>query len=278
MNAARTLGLLLCLAPLTALGCAVEPADDADPVASESALTSLPVGRYAVADEPRSGTYVSELTIAAGKRVELEWVRVRTTYEPWFFNPWVRVPVTKTQRLALTGTYSVFPGSSGETLVSFDVTNRGLDHLIYAIERTTSGGLALKAVGGSRFELRPTTAAPRATDARVLDCKGRQWDAIITLDEAQRRRGTMTVTRRAGASRTDPPNGSFTVAYDGDTGVADYMRYEGYDRQGNGYDFALKRSDLEKTSGPITQVGLGYTPDLSPGAWHNTLACTISRP
>ena len=43
-----------------------------DPAASESDLTSLPVGHYAIAREPSSGSYVSELTISAGKKVELK--------------------------------------------------------------------------------------------------------------------------------------------------------------------------------------------------------------
>lgn len=270
---------LLSSSSLVLGGCAGETSEapPGDPAASESDLTSLPVGHYAIAREPSSGSYVSELTISAGKKVELEWVHVTTTSEPWFFNPWIRVPVSKKEKLVLTGSFSIFAGDPGETLISFDVTDRGVDHLIYSLEKTTDG-IALQAIGGPRFEMKKAAASTRATDTRILDCKGRRWDAVITLDEAQRRRGTMKVTRRADAERNDPPNGSFEVSYSGDTGVDDYMRYEGADRQGNGYDFALRKSDLEKTSGPISQVGLGYTPDLSPGGWHNTLQCTIRKP
>ena len=39
----------------------------------------------------------------------------------------------------------------------------------------------------------------------------------------------MTITRRADGDRSEPPSGSLTVAYSGDTGVDDYMRYEGVD-------------------------------------------------
>ena len=63
----------------------------------------------------------------------------------------------------------------------------------------------------------------------MLTCTGRRWDATITLDQNQRRRGMMTITRRADGDRSEPPSGSLTVAYSGDTGVDDYMRYEGVD-------------------------------------------------
>jgi hypothetical protein len=277
----RTLAALLFVSSslFATAGCAAEATSSPDdPVASESALTSVAVGRYVLAREPSAGNYITELTISAGKKVELEWVHVTTTTEPWFFNPWVRVPVTKKEKLALQGSYDVFAGDPGETLISFNVTDRGIDHLIYSLEKTPNG-IALHAIGGQRFEMKQAAGgSTRATETRILDCKGGRWDATITLDEAQRRRGTMKITRRADAQRNDPPNISFTVAYNGDTGVSDYMGYEGFDSQGNGYEFALRKSDLEKTSGPISSVGLGYTPDLAPGGWHNSLTCTIKRP
>jgi hypothetical protein len=202
-------------------------------------------------------------------------VHVTTSSEPWFWNPFVRVPTTKKEALVLRGTYVTFAGDPGETLISFDVTDRAVDHLIFSLQ-SSPGSLRLQAIGSAAFELKAAAPDTTPTDKRVLRCAGRRWDAVITLDENQRRRGTMKVTRHTDAERSDPPNTSFAIAYTGDTGVDDYMAFEGVDRGGNGYDFALRRSDLEHTSGPISQVGLGYTPDLSPGGWHNTLACTIA--
>jgi len=188
--------------------------------------------------------------------------------------PFIRVPTSKKEALVLRGTYLTFAGDRGETLLSFDVTDRSTDHLIYSLEITLTGAMRLEAIGGSAFELKSGAPDTTPTDKRVLRCTGRRWDAVITLDENQRRRGTMKVARHSDAERSDPPNTSFTVAYTGVTGVTDYMGFDGVDRSGNGYDFPLRRSGLEKTSGPISQVGVGYTPDLSPGGWPNTLRCT----
>ena len=88
----------------------------------------------------------------------------------------------------------------------------------------------------------------------------------------------MKITRKAGADRMDPPTGSFTVAYNGDTGVDDYMGYEGTDSKNNSYDFALKKSDLAKTSGKIATVGVNFDLEFSPGGVHTTLDCTIKKP
>ena len=276
----RSTTAALALATLVACSlCAcAAPTDGAEDAATqgEDALTSVKTGHYAIKREPSSGTYIKRLTIAPGKKVELELVRVRTTSEPWAWNPWIRIPTTKREALALRGTFMTFEGEPGETLISFDVTDRAIDHLTFALEKTEAGALRLKAIGASPFELEPATPDATPTDARVLTCTGRRWDAVITLDENQRRRGSMKVTRHADAERNDPPSASFEIAYTGDTGVADYMRFEGLDRDGNGYDFALRRSELERTSGPISQVGVGYTPEFSAGGWHNTLQCTIA--
>ncbi len=143
---------------------------------------------------------------------------------------------------------------------------------------SAEGGPSSRSDLSDAFELRPTSAAPRATDARVIECKGRRFDATLTMDEAQRRRGTMKIVRHAEADASDPPNASFSIAYTGDTGVDDYMGYEGFDRQNNGYEFALKKSDMEKTSGSIAEVGVGFTRDLASYAVHMPLSCTIRRP
>lgn len=265
-------GLSLSLA--APLGCAAATDDGPDDSAqSEDALTGLKAGHYAVARAPYSGSYISKLTISANKKVELEYVRVSAGYSnPWM--PWLSTSTKET--LSLRGTYMTFAGDPGQTLISFDVTDRRVDHLIYSF--TSQGGsLVLKAIGGSEFTLKPSSADTTPTDARVLTCKGGRWDATITLDQNQRRNGKMKVTRHADADRTDPPNITLDVAYTGNTGVDDWMGYDGVDSKGNGYSFALRPRDVETVGAAAFQIGLGYTPDMSPGGWHNTLQCKSSR-
>ena len=168
--------VLLCLP----VGCAANAADD-DSSSSDDALTGVKLGRYAIDSAPSSGSYIESLTISANKKVELDYVRVREGSSPWVFNPWIPVPTRDEEKLTLTGTYVTFAGDPGQTLISFDVSDQGIDHLIYTLKMSGSA-MTLKAIGESAFTLKPTTSAPSATDARVLTCTGGVYDAVITLD------------------------------------------------------------------------------------------------
>lgn len=258
-----------------AAGCAA-PVDD-DPVEQGSdALTSLPTGTFAIARKPSSGSYVARLTLQAGKKFEMEYVRRTTSTEPWVFNPWIPVPVTREEALVLRGTWFTFAGDHGSTLVSFDANDGDGGSYIFEVA-ARPGIVELRTTDDRTFELRASSAAPEPTDKRVIRCDGHTIEAVITLDEAQRRRGTLRIERKASATASSPPNGTTTVVYTGRTGVDDYMAYEGRDGTGNGYDFALRESDLRKTSGPIANVGLGYFPEsfIGGGGYHNSLTCTI---
>lgn len=273
--------LALLLLSFTA-GCAVTPADDHSASASASDLTSVPTGSFAITDKPSDGSYVSTLTLSSGRTFELEYVSVTTTYETSIFSPFVPLPTRHEEKVVSTGKYEVFAGEPGETLISFDIegTTSSDDHRIFSIKATATT-ITLEEVGGQPFTLKKSSAAPAKTDARVLTCDGGKIGVVITLDEAQRRRGHMKVTRKAGADRMDPPAGVVPVVYTGGTGVDDYMAYEGRDSQGNTYSFALKASDLEKTSGKTAEVGLGYGPNdflAGGGEIHHSLDCAIARP
>lgn len=262
------------------------PVDEEPSASSEDALTSLPsTGTFAIEDRPLSGSYVARLTLSAGKKFEIEYVRRTQSSEPWAWNPWLRVPTTHEETLVLRGTWFTFAGDHGSTQASFDVTdgNGADEHFIFEVASASSAGIKLKTIDGTTFDLRASSSqgggasSGGASIKRVIRCDGMQITAVITLDEAQRRRGTIAIKRKPNADNNAPPNKTTTVVYTGDTGVADYMGYEGRDSAGNGYDFALKASDLEKTSGPIANVGLGFSPNdwLAGGAYHNSLTCTI---
>jgi len=280
------LGLFVALSSSFGLaGCAGADEKAAEEVAaSEDALTSLPgSGTYAIRSKPSSGSYVNSLTLSANKKFEIEWVRRTTTMEPWVFNPFVLVPVTREEAVVLRGQWFTFEGFDNKPMVSFDITDGTDDGANYTFEMLTSSAsdtIKLGTVDGRVFELKKSSSTtPAPTDKRVLTCDGMKIKAVITLDEAQRRRGKIKITRKAGADHLSPPEKTTTVVYTGNTGVDDYMRYEGEDDAGNGYDFALKKSDLQKTEGPTANVGLGYAPNdfLAGGAAiHNSLSCTIS--
>lgn len=276
----RTLSLSVALlSSLSLAGCAVEAGDGGAAESSEQALTSLATGTFAIESKPLSGSYVARLTLSAGKKFEMEYVRRTTTSEPWVFNPWLSVPVTHEEAIVLRGTYFLYNGDPGKTMVSLDVTDGTESGLHYLFEVATApGALKLTTIDHHTFELKATSAPSDATDKRVLHCDGYQITAVITLDEVQRRRGTIAIKRKANADNLAPPNRTTTVVYTGGTGVDDYMAYEGHDSDGNGYEFALRESDLEKTSGPTSNVGLGYSPNdiwSSGAAYHNSLTCTV---
>jgi len=276
MFSRRSTGLLLLLvAALAASGCAPTAEDDSVAEGSD-ALTALPTGTFAIADLPLSGSYVARLTLQAGKKFEMEYVRRTSTTEPWVLNPWVPVPVTHEERLVLRGTWFTYAGDHGSTMVSFDVTDGDGGSYVFEVAKAP-GALKLTTIDDRTFELRVSSAAPEPTDKRVIRCDALTIKAVITLDEAQRRRGTLRIERKAAATASSPPERTTPVVYTGGTGVDDYMSYEGHDSDGNGYEFALRESDLEKTSGPIAEVGLGFFPEswIGGGGHHNSLTCTI---
>ncbi|MBX3232703.1 MAG: hypothetical protein KIT84_43995 [Labilithrix sp.] len=278
MTHRAALGLLL----LTlASGCAATTEEEEGVEAAEAALVGVPAGTFAIERKPLSGSYVARLNLEAGNAFEIEYVSRRTVYETTIWSPWIPVPTTKEEAVVYRGKWRTFAGDPGETLITFDVTDGFSERFIFSIEASSESAITLKAIGRDAITLKKTSAAPAATDARILTCEARMFHATIALDQAQRRRGTLSVSPKPGAGRGDPPKGDTTVVYTGNTGVEDYMRYEGRDSAGNTYSFALKKSDLERTSGPISRVGLGFGPNdfLAGGAEiHNTLTCTIARP
>jgi hypothetical protein len=272
----RATSVLFGLLATAHAGCAAPiDLDDAEVARSEDELVSVPAGHYAIVSAPASSSHVSSATFGPGRSFELTFVRVVQTTEPWIWNPFVQVPVTKKTELALRGAYRTYRSSDGSVMISFDFEEGTMSHLVFELT-LSPGALRLGAVGQRPYELRAARPGTAEGEGRVLRCQGHRFDARIVLAEAQRRRGTLSVTRNDRAGRTDPPDGQVEVVYTGDTGVRDYMAFVGRDGQGGSYDFALRRSDLQRRSGSVSNVGLGYQPPLAGGAFHNTLTCSIA--
>lgn len=276
MRIGHALSLALVVSSLGSVACSSPANEESVTGEAEGALVAVHTGHFAVDSAPLSGSYIAELTLKAGKKFDMEYVRVTSTSEPWLWNPWIQVPSSKKESMLLSGSYMTFKGDPGETLISFDPSEGSVDHLIYKLESVSGGGMRLTAIGESPFELVPGSAAPPASDTRVVRCTGHGWNATFTFDDPGRRRGTMKVKRTAGADASDPPSGSVTVVYDGDTGVDDYMGFQGADAKGGRYELAFRRSELDHTSGPTSEVGLGYSKPDTDYFMHNTLTCSIA--
>lgn len=265
--------VLIAVAAFGSVGCAAQTEEEAG--TSDDALTAVPTGHFKVKRAPTGeGEHISKLTTSSGKKFELELVQRRTTYERPIWNPFITLPSTTEEKFILRGKYFTFD-SDGETNISFDFTEGPFNHRTFAMTKTATG-MKLKAIGDSEFELVASEPEEEATEARVLTCQGDEWKATITLDQAGRRRGTMKTTRARGADENTPPTSTFSIVFAGNTGVEDYQSFEGMDTKGNGYSFALKPSELEKTSGPISHVGVGFTKKYASYAWHLGLDCTIA--
>lgn len=257
------------LLPLTSLACGAPTEDEA--AASEDALTSLPAGSYALSRAPLHGAYLKSLTLGPGKSFEMEYVQVRETSEPWIFNPWTQVPTKKETALPVRGTYATFT-SDGKQMVSFDSKDPGFDYVMFEV--TVSGGaLNLKSTMGDAFVLKPSTKPADATTALVASCKDGTMEATLTLDQAGRRRGSFVVTKKLQRDAGTPDPATFPVVYTGDTGVGDYMAFEGKDRSGNGVSFAMKKSWVDRGAASFT-IGLGYEKDLTGYEVHHSMTCT----
>lgn len=262
----------LLLACLAATGCAASTEDDAT-AGSESALTAVPKGSFNVVRDPLSGSFIRSITFGPADRVELEYVRARTSASPFPFDPFGLGASTTKETFSLRGKAFTFE-SSGKTNLALDV-GEPFGSLTYEMEKD-GDTLRLEAIGERAFELKAGAPVVVPTEKRVVHCKGRKFEATITLDEAQRRRGTMKVKASPDADRNDPPSGTFPIQFTGNTGVRDAMAYEGTDAKNNNYDMALFASELERTSGAISNVGVGFEREFTSFSMHHSLECTIS--
>lgn len=251
-------------------GCATSADTEAEGASAALESAPLPKGHFEVSRKPLSDSYIKSVTFD-GERVALDFVRVRIS-TPFVFNPFFTT--REEEVFSLIGTAFTFD-SGGETKIAFDV-GEPFGSLSYDFE-LQGDKLKLQAIGQSAFELKSAAVPADKTEKRVLRCKHGLFDAIITLDKNERRRGTMQIIPTDKADpRRDPPAVTFPVAFTGNTGVRDAMAYEGMDEHGNGYDFALSAGQVAQTSGPVTDVGMGFTREFTSFAMHHSLDCNVA--
>jgi hypothetical protein len=241
MNMSRVLALLLLAAGVTASTACTSTPDDGGAVAEDD-LTSFGSGTYVVDERPFGTYYASRITFSTGKKYEAEIVRSTGT----------------TQLVA--GTYLILPArpnnpnspveSDKPTLVLED--DAGGAGVSFEFDRLAGGDLRLHhSARQHSFTMKrdPSYRAP-STDTKTIACTGALADAKLTLDQAQNRRGTLAIVRKAGAE-DGPPSVTVTVTKDEGPGSPDYVYFQGTRGEQDFY-VNVKKADFEKRTGGVT--------------------------
>jgi hypothetical protein len=199
-------------------------------------------GTYVVDGRPWSGYFLSRLTLAAGQKYEADIVS------------------SSGETSVIAGTYSVLPArannpdspvlSDKPTLYLSSDTGGADPNLEFDL--LPDGGIRFyhSARHYSFAMKKDPNFRPAATKAKKIACTGNRVDATIVLDQAQGKRGTLKITRKAIADRQDPQNATVAIIENARGGPDDVAYYEGQRGEQEFY-FNLKRADLEPASGAV---------------------------
>lgn len=235
---------------LGAIGCAGDTQDPAQPgagddsaSAEQDATAGLALGTYAITSRPWFGSYyATRITLKAGKKFEAEiYSSGRTTL--------------------IAGGYTILPArpnnpqspvrSDKPTLYMTPDSNE--PPAVFEFDKLENGEVKLYTSARSQsfsMKLDPSFQ-PAPTNSKVIECKGAQVDALITLDQAQNRRGTLKLTRKAGADRHDPPSASVPITQVRGSEVPSYIYFEGSNGEQDYYVNIIK-ADFERGRGAVT--------------------------
>ncbi len=221
MKVLRALALaLVALAPSAVVGCG-GASDDA--AASEDDLTSLGTGTYVVDARPSfwgGGYYLSRITFSTGKKYEGELVS------------------SSGEKSLIAGKYTILaarPNNPQSPVLSdkptlYLTSDTGGADPAFELDRLEGGGLRLyHSARRVYFTMKKDPSyRPEPTSVKTIVCTGPSANATLTLDQAQNRRGTLKITRKAGAAdRDDPPSVTVPVTEDTGGGSPDYVYFTG---------------------------------------------------
>jgi hypothetical protein len=227
---------------LLSLTACASPTDD--PAVAEADLTSIGTGTYVVDARPSPGNhYVQRITFGANKSYEADIVKSSGT----------------TQLVA--GTFQILPAQPNDpqspvqtdkpTLVLKDDSGNG--PVSFEFDRSANG--ALRLYGPARhfsFTMRQDPSyRPAPTSTKVITCTGGTVDAKLTLDRAQNRRGTLSITRKEPADRHDPPTSTVNMTKNEDGPTREYVYFEGSNGEQDFY-VNVKKPDFERGTGAVT--------------------------
>lgn len=228
----------------------------------EDDLTSgVGTGTYLVESRPFSGYYAARLTFSAGKKYEAEMVS------------------GSGDRSLIAGSYDILPArpNNPQSPVLSDkptlylASDSGGANVTFEFDKLPDGRLKLyhSARAVSFTVKKDPTWQPQPTNAKTIACTGPAVNATITLDKAQNARGTLTITRKPGASdRSVPPNATVSIIKVAGSEVPGYVYFEGSKGEQD-YYVNMHQDDYERGSGPIVvnlqwaengeQFGVGTT-------------------
>jgi hypothetical protein len=247
------------LSSLLTAGCSGSEGSTA--IGEDDLTSGVGTGTYLVESRPFGGYYASRLTFSAGKKYEAEMVS------------------SSGEKSLIAGTYDILPArpNNPQSPVLSDKptlylsSDSGGANVTFELDKLPDGRLKLyHSVRTVSFTVKkdPTWQA-EPTNVKVIACTGPAVNAKITLDQAQNKRGTLTITRKPGAGgRSDPPNATVSIIKVAGSEVPGYVYFEGSKGEQD-YYVNMHQDDYERGSGPIVvnlqwaengeQFGVGTT-------------------
>jgi hypothetical protein len=239
------LSLLCCaavLASLSAVACSGSTADVPAAEGDQDLTSALGTGTYLVDSKPFFDYYASRITLLAGKKFEAEIVSSRG------------------DTTLLAGSYDILPARANnpQSPVKSDkptlylTSDSGAAPQAFEFDRLPDGSLKLyHSARSASFTMKKDPSwKPAPTDGKSITCTGPTVNAAITIDQAQGRRGTLKLTRKAGADRHDPPSVSVPITQTEGGGVPEYIYFEGSKGEQDFYVNMIKK-DFERGSGDV---------------------------
>jgi hypothetical protein len=223
-----------------AAGCSAP--DDDTTVAVDALTSGIGPGTYLVESRPFGSSYTSRITFGAGTTYEAEMVS------------------SAGQKSILAGRYDVLPArpndpqspvlSDKPTLIMS--SDSGAAPVAFEFDAQSDGRLKLYHSGRrvSFTVKRDPSWRAEPTNTKVIACTGQTVDAKLTLDQAQNRRGTLVITRKAAAGRHDPPSATVPMTKNENPQVRDRVYFEGSKGEQD-YYVNLKKVDFERRAGNV---------------------------
>jgi len=237
--------LLCCAAALALLtaACSGSTADVPAVADQDQDLTSaLGTGTYLVDSKPFFDYYASRITLSAGKKFEAEIVSSRG------------------DTTLLAGSYDILPARANnpQSPVKSDkptlylTSDSGAAPQAFEFDKLPDGSLKLyhSARHVSFSMKKDPNWKPEATNGKTITCTGPAVNAVVTIDQAQGRRGTLKLTRKAAADDHDPPSATVAITQTEGGGVPGYIYFEGSKGEQDYYVNIIKK-DFERGSGAV---------------------------
>jgi hypothetical protein len=236
-----SLAVVLALA-VSSFAVACSGSDGGSAVAEDDLTSGVGTGTYLIESPPFGSTYASRLTFSAGKKYEAEMVS------------------SSGEKSLIAGSYDILPARPnnpqspvlGDKPTLYLSSDSGGANVTFEFDKLPEGRLKLyhSARSVSFTVKKDPSWQAQPTNAKVIACTGPAVDATLTLDQAQNQRGTLTITRKAGADRHDPPSATVSMIEVAGSEVPGYVYFEGSKGEQD-YYVNMNQGDFERGSGHV---------------------------